>query len=87
MEDLEILGDLKMNNGYISMLRSPSMGSGHIVLFSSSHGGETAGSIACSSTGSSYSSTSYSSGETAGSVACSSGGSSSCGGGSFSAVV
>ncbi len=77
-----------MGNGiYISLLNSSGM-SGHVALFSSSKGGETAGSVAYNS--SSKSRFSYRGGETAGSVANSfSGGSSSCGSscGSFSAIA
>ena len=72
---------------YISLLNS-SGNQGHVALFSSSKGGETAGSVAYNS--SSKSRFSYQGGETAGSVAYSfSVGSSSCGSscGSFSAIA
>ena len=75
------------NGNYISLLNS-SGHSGHVALFSSSKGGETAGSVAYNS--SSKSRFAYYGDETAGSVASSfSGGSSSCGSscGSFSAIA
>lgn len=76
-----------MGNGkYISLLNS-SGSSGHVALFSASKGGETAGSVAYSS---SNTVVAFYGGETAGSVASSyTGGSSSCGSscGSFTAIA
>ncbi len=73
------------NGNYISLLSSNNT-CGSVVLFSSSKGGETAGSVAFFSP-SSNSGIAYQGGETAGSVAYSSG--SSCGTscGSFSAIA
>lgn len=74
------------NRNYISLLNS-SGSSGHTALFSVSKGGETAGSVAFSSSSSMFA---YYGGETAGSVASSYTGSySSCGSSctSFSAIA
>ncbi len=77
------------SGNYLSLLNLSGM-SGHVALFSSSKGGETAGSVAFNSFSSSKSRFSGNGGETAGSVANSfSGGSSSCGSscGSFTAIA
>ncbi len=78
-----------MQNNYVYLFGGANSGSGLIPMFSSSKGGETAGSVACSTGNvSAFSGTSSSGGETAGSVACSFGSSSSSsGGGSFSTIA
>ena len=70
---------------YISLFNTTGQ-AGHVALFSSSKGGETAGSVANNGFSSSSSISSFG-GETAGSVASSSGGCSSGGCSSFTAIA
>ena len=76
-----------MGNNYISFFNTTGT-TGHTALFSTSKGGETAGSVA--NNGFSSANVAYIGGETAGSVASSSGSSGSscsCGGCSFTAIA
>jgi len=74
------------NHGYLSFFNTTGS-SGHTALFSTSKGGETAGSVAANYIFSSSSKIASLGGETAGSVASSSGGSFSSGGCSFTAIA